>query len=215
MNEEIRVIGNVKVRSEEEGKESNDMTVEGYALKFNTESEEMWHYTFEEGEGSLVETISPNALDETDMSDVRYLFNHDRNIILGRSTAGSLDLKVDDEGLYYKAKLPNTTTGRDTYENIRNGNITQCSFAMMLEDEDYEVTSDGKGNYRGVVQKIRKLLDVSAVTYPAYKDTNVGVARRSVNNDKKDSKKALEKELRSLKSQMELEILREEVKEWI
>lgn len=181
VGKEYRVIGDVKVRSqEEEGENKTGMVVEGYALKFNTDSEEMFHYSDAEGVGVLIETIDPRALEETDMSDVRFLFNHDSNHILGRSSAGTLDLKVDDDGLYYRAELPNTTVGRDTYENIRLGNISQCSFAMRLDEGDYEVESEGSRRYRGVVKRIKELLDVSAVTYPAYKDTDVGVAVRSI-----------------------------------
>lgn len=196
LSREVRIVGDVGVRSKEnKGTENvkDEMVVEGYALRFDKDSDLLPHFDFENGFIEVIETISPNALKETDMSDVRFLFNHEPNQILGRSTNETLELKVDEEGLFYRAKLPNTTVARDVYENIKVGNINQCSFAMNISLDDYEVKRDGSGAYRAKVNKINRLLDVSAVTYPAYRETDVGAVLRGIGNVE-DEKEAKERE---------------------
>src|SRR5699024_5623556 len=100
--------------------------VEGYALRFNTLSNDL---------GGFVETISPQALKDADLSDVRCLIDHDSSKVLGRTTSDTLELNVDEEGLYFRTQLPNTTYAKDLYENIRLGNINQCSFGFILDED--------------------------------------------------------------------------------
>ncbi|HLR38863.1 MAG TPA: HK97 family phage prohead protease, partial [Jeotgalicoccus sp.] len=111
MNKETRsMVEKIELRSEGD----NENYIEGYALKFGTESEDL---------GGFIETIEQGALKNTDFSDVRALFNHNADQIIARSSAGTLSLDVDDVGLKFKAKIPNTSYGRDLLENLRNGNI--------------------------------------------------------------------------------------------
>lgn len=154
----------------------NDGTLTGYALKFNTWSNDL---------GGFIETIDPHALDNCDMSDVRCLIDHKPNQILGRTTNGSLKLEVDDVGLRFTVNPPDTSIAKDALENVRVGNINQCSFGFVLaQNGDYlEYNSDSK-IYRRTLNNIAKLTDVSIVTYPAYTDTSVAV--RSLDVYKKD-----------------------------
>lgn len=198
MSKEYRVLGSVRAQDlSEKQKEDNQMLVEGYALKFGTESERMYTFSREGGVVEFTETIDRGALVEADMEDVRYLFNHDSSAILGRTTNGTLELEVDEVGLRYKAKLPNTTVARDVYENIRVGNISQCSFGFTISDGFDEVTKREDGTWGRVLRKIDSLFDVSAVTYPAYKDTDVSSAQRSI--EKQISKDELEERQELLK----------------
>ena len=198
MSKEYRVLGSVRAQDlSEKQKEDNQMLVEGYALKFGTESERMYTFSREDGVVEFTETIDRGALAEADMEDVRYLFNHDSSAILGRTTNGTLELEVDEVGLRYKAKLPNTTVARDVYENIRVGNISQCSFGFTISDGFDEVTKREDGTWGRVLRKIDSLFDVSAVTYPAYKDTDVSSAQRSI--EKQISKDELEERQELLK----------------
>ena len=125
MEKEIRGgIGNIEIRADEE--KDNELYAEGYALVFNSWSEDL---------GGFVETIEPSALEGSDLSDVRALFNHNADKVLARSTAGTLELETDNKGLKFRFKLPNTSYGKDVAENLRNGNINQCSFGFVLDDD--------------------------------------------------------------------------------
>lgn len=107
-----------------------------------------------------------------------------------KEKAGTLDLTVDDTGLKYRCKLPNTTFARDLYENMRVGNINQCSFGFMLDADGDEMRFDEKENiYKRTLKAIRELTDVSVVTYPAYKDTDVKPAIRSIENFEHEKRK--------------------------
>ena len=119
-NREIRAMETIKAVDDEQ------MIVEGYALRFNTLSNDL---------GGFVETISPEALKEADLSDVRCYFDHDTSKVLGRTTSETLELNVDDEGLYFRCQLPNTTYAKDVYESIRRGDINQCSFGFILDED--------------------------------------------------------------------------------
>ncbi|AQL56420.1 HK97 family phage prohead protease [Abyssicoccus albus] len=192
MNKEKEVrsmIENIEFRSNSE----DEHFIEGYALKFGTYSEDL---------GGFKETILREALDNTDMSDVRALFNHNADHVLARTSAGTLKLSVDDVGLRFKAKIPKTSYGIDLIENIRNGNVNQCSFGFCVGPNGDEIRHDKNENiYLRTLKNIKEILDVSVVTYPAYKDTNVAPALRSIDSIKQNE---LEKE----KLKLELELLK-------
>ena len=200
-------MSNREIRSTEQIKAVDDekQIVEGYALRFNKLSNDL---------GGFVEEISPEALKEADLSDVRCLIDHDSSKVLGRTTSETLELNVDDEGLYFRCQLPNTTYAKDLYENIRLGNISNCSFGFILDDEDgdsFEKREDGL--FKRTLRKIRSLFDVSIVTYPAYNDTDVAPALRSIEaikeSEQAEVRKAQEAEQRKLDlAKLELELLR-------
>lgn len=169
----IELRNSLELRSTETIKavDNEKMIVEGYALRFNTLSNDL---------GGFVETISPQALKDADLSDVRCLIDHDSSKVLGRTTSKTLDLKVDDEGLYFRCQLPDTSYSRDLYENIRVGNINQCSFGFILDDDGDTIEKRDDGLFKRTLNKIRSLFDVSVVTYPAYNDTDVAPALRSI-----------------------------------
>lgn len=193
-DKEIRhLTNNIEVRNDEE---SEDNIIVGYSLKFNRWSEDL---------GGFKEIISPGALEGADMSDVRALIDHMPTNIIGRNIAGSLKLEVDDIGLKFRCKLPNTSYARDLMENIRNGNINQCSFAFKVEDEeiDYDEETD---MFTRTVKKFAEILDVSVVTYPAYRDTDVAPAVRSINKIKDEAQEKRDKDERE-KLKMKLDLI--------
>ena len=200
-------MSNREIRSTEQIKAVDDekQIVEGYALRFNKLSNDL---------GGFVEEISPEALKEADLSDVRCLIDHDSSKVLGRTVSETLELKVDDEGLYFRCQLPDTTYAKDLYENIRLGNISNCSFGFILDDEDgdsFEKREDGL--FKRTLRKIRSLFDVSIVTYPAYNDTSVEPALRSIEaikeSEQEEVRKAQEAEQRKIElAKLELELLR-------
>ena len=160
--------GALKAHSDDDGPK----VISGYALKFGTRSHNL---------GGFIEMIDKRALDQTDMSDVRALIDHDPSKILGRTSAETLKLEVDDIGLRFDVTLPNTQYASDLYENLRVGNISNCSFGFMLGKDGDSFTRDQEtGLPLRSLRNISKLTDVSVVTYPAYEDTDVTIAKRNL-----------------------------------
>ena len=138
----------------------------GYAALFNSMSEEMWGFR---------EVIDPGAFLETDVSDVRALFNHDNNLLLARTSSGTLSIEVDENGLRYEFEAPKTSYGKDLVELMKRGDVTQSSFGFTIDREgEYWEQREGELPVRHIT-RIKKLYDVSPVTYPAYPDTTVAV----------------------------------------
>ena len=159
-------------------------TVVGYGAVFNSESNDL---------GGFREYIAPGAFDGRLEDDVRFLVNHDANLILARTTNGTLRLSVDEKGLRYEADLPNTSTARDLMELLKNGTINQSSFAFTVEDDSWEL-KDGM-NIR-TINKVSQLFDVSSVVFPAYSKASSSVALRSMEEWKeKEQAKKLEENL--------------------
>ena len=146
----------VEYRSAQMRAADAEMVVEGYAAVFNSTTDL----------GAFHERIAPGAFDDVMDDDVRLLINHD-GMPLARTSNGTLELRQDDEGLYYRGTLSNTQAGRDLYEMIKRGDISQSSFAFTIGKES--IDKDGVR----VIEKVSRLLDVSPVTFPAYKAASV------------------------------------------
>ena len=174
--------------------QNEQMIVEGYALKFNSLSQSF---------GNWREVIDPHALDNCDMSDVRCLVNHDTTLVLGRNTSGTLELNVDDVGLYFKCIFPNTSYAKDLFEVLKRGDVSQMSFGFFLapNGDAFSKDPENSGMFIRTLKEIEKIYEVSIVTIPAYEETNVEIAQRSIEKMQEEFEK--EKELLIL--QLELE----------
>lgn len=183
-------------------KDDENMIIEGYALRFNTESNPLGINQ------KFVETIDSNSLENADLSDVRCLIDHNSSYVLGRTTAKTLNLKVDDEGLHFRCQLPNTTYAKDLYENVKLGNINQCSFGFSVDKDGDSFEKRNDGLFKRTIKKIKSLQDVSVVTYPAYKDTDVAPALRSIEMIQEDEEKQLEHNRKMQKAKAEIALMR-------
>lgn len=123
--------------------------------------------------GSYWEEVAPGAFDGADMTDIKCLFNHDINILLGRSTSKTLEVRVDNMGLYFRCLLPPTENGRDTGEGAKRADITQASwgFSIAKDGQRWSIAEDGRE--LRTITKIKRVYDVSPVTFPANPDTMV------------------------------------------
>src|SRR5690606_4203534 len=102
-----------------------------------------------------------------DLKDVPFKYNHsDSVMVMARTRNKTLELIPDDQGLLVRAKLANTTAGRDLHELIKRGDIDKMSFAFTVAKEAY----DKKTRTRKII-RIKRIWDVSAVDTPAYPDT--------------------------------------------
>lgn len=123
-------------------------------------------------EGVFRERIALGAFtDAVKHDDVRALFNHDANFVLGRTSAGTLRLLEDDHGLRYDVDPPETTWARDLMVSVQRGDVSQSSFAFEVTEEEWDYGQRGETPLRTI--KAVRLYDVSPVTYPAYESTSV------------------------------------------
>lgn len=141
-------------------------TIEGYAALFNSRSSDL---------GGFVEEITPGAFAEAlQRSDVRALWNHDPNYVLGRVKAGTLELIEDEKGLFIRNTPPNTQWAKDLLESMRRGDVDQMSFTFTVGKGGSDWREE-RGMLVRTVKQFHKIHDVSPVTYPAYADTSVAV----------------------------------------
>tara|TARA_E500000305_G_C4018415_1_gene237153 strand:+ start:551 stop:1183 length:633 start_codon:yes stop_codon:yes gene_type:complete len=156
--------------------EKESRKVIGYASVFNSLSENL---------GGFREQINRNAFNEVLEDDVRALFNHNPDLILGRTIANTLNISVDEKGLRYEFDAPDTTVGNDLLVSLKRGDITQSSFGFIVEEDSWD--NDKEGKVIRTIEKVSRLLDVSPVTYPAYPEASVG--KRNFLNYKLDLEK--------------------------
>lgn len=124
--------------------------------------------------GWFREKIDPGAFnDSIKEDDVRALFNHDPNIVLGRNTAGTLKLEEDKTGLAVDIDPPDTQAANDLRISIKRGDINQMSFGFNVLEDEWVYGEDGELDLR-TLKKIR-LFDVSPVTFPAYEGTDIAL----------------------------------------
>lgn len=112
--------------------------------------------------------------------DVRALFNHDPNLILGRTKSKTVRLKEDAMGLYVEIDPPDTVFARDLVTSIQRGDVSQMSFSFSIRKEEW----DYKAELPMRIIKDVQLFDVSPVTYPANSNTDVSVALRHLAVDR-------------------------------
>lgn len=164
-------LGTVELRTTKDDTPS----IQGYAAVTNQETViDLGFYAFREmiARGAFKASIKAD--------DVRALFNHDPNLVLGRNTSGTLRLKEDDHGLRYEADLPDTAVARDVRTLIQRGDISGSSFAFTVGEDDDEWDESEIKSGKLPLRTIRKvsLYDVSPVTYPAYPETSVSARSR-------------------------------------
>ena len=192
-----------------EAREQGSRTVSGYGSVFNSQSEDL----------GFIETIDPNAITEETIkrSDVFATLNHDMDKILARCKygSGSLELKCDDKGLYYRFDAPNTDLGDELLEYLNRGEIDSSSFAFTVKRDEWKNGDDGK-HYRRILE-IDQLFDISPVfcsAYPEaicqkrnkpsdYVDKINKLEKRDMDN--KEKLNQLEEEIKKLKAEMEAE----------
>ena len=168
----------------------DDYIVEGYASTFDPY--EMYEY-----EGvKYYERIDRNAFDGADMSDVVFLRDHTGRV-LARSRNGMVELSVDDHGLKQRTNLGLTEASREMYEDIKVGNYYKMSFSFVVAPDGDEYD---KETHTRIIKRIKKLYDVSAVSFPANPGTDIGISARDYFNGVIEMEKAerLEAERRKL-----------------
>lgn len=141
--------------------------IEGYFAVFNTETE-LWPGAFEK--------IAPNAFDSSISGDIRALVNHDTTKVIGRTTNGTLELKIDTRGLWGRIRInPKDSDAMNIHARVERGDVNQCSFGFYIIAEETEFRDDGS-----IVWTLTdvELFEVSCCTFPAYKETSIQARHR-------------------------------------
>lgn len=141
--------------------EEKDYTVKGYASTYDP------YVLFHDGERAIYERIDAHAFDTADMSDVIMQYDHEGRVY-ARQSNGTLKVGTDEHGLWIEADLSKTEGSRSLYEDIKSGMITEMSFAFTVDTDHFEKETSTR-----VVERIRKVYDVSAVSIPANPGTEI------------------------------------------
>lgn len=167
-NREYRTAQMFEVRAAGENEEKT-YDVSGYATTFDET------YVLFEYEGiEYKEEILASAIDEnTDLSDVIFVKDHE-GTVYARTKNNTLELTKDEHGLLVRADMSKTQSARGAFEEIQAGMYDQMSFAFIVDDDDYDMEA-----HKRTIRHIKKLYDVSFVSFPANPGTDIGVATRS------------------------------------
>lgn len=159
--------------------ENDDFYIEGYFSVFGS-NYELWP--------GATESIAPGAFSGTLGNDVRALVDHETRLVLGRSKAGTLELREDSHGLWGKVRInPNDTDAMNLYNRVKRGDVDQCSFGFNIIKEDTEIRDDGSVHW--TIREV-ELFEVSVVTFPAYESTSISARQRDYQEIKRRSDEA-------------------------
>ena len=138
------------------------LAIEGYFAVFNS----VYQIT-----PDMSESIAQGAFDNTLSDDIRALINHDTTLVLGRTKAGTLQLRADSHGLWGHIDInPNDTDAMNLYNRVQRGDVDQCSFGFDIINEETDFREDGSVHW--TIKEV-KLYEVSPCTFPAYEETNI------------------------------------------
>ena len=166
--------------------DTGDLYLEGYFAVFGD--------TYHVWDGAT-ESIAPGAFSESISGDVRALYNHNDDIILGRTSAGTMELREDSHGLWGRIKLNrNDTDAMNAYERIKRGDITGCSFGFNIESEETEYHDDGSVHW--TITKVNPLYEISPTIFPAYEATSVSARGKQLDDMKQRRLEIRKEELR-------------------
>ena len=147
--------------------EQNRYMVEGYASTYDT------YVLFSQDGVDYSERIEPTAFEGADLSDVVFRVDHE-GPVYARSSAGTVEVWADEHGLAQRSDLSRTQRSRDVFADIEAGNYPQMSFAFTVAEDHYD-----KATHTRVIDRIAKVYDVSAVSFPANPNTSLSIATRS------------------------------------
>ena len=119
----------------------------------------------------MSESIDRHAFDNTISGDIRALVNHDTTLVLGRTTANTLVLRIEEHGLWGRIEInPNDSDAMNLYARVQRGDVSQCSIGFEIIREETEFRPDGGIHW--TIQEL-DLWEVSCCTFPAYTETNI------------------------------------------
>lgn len=149
--------------------DGEDLLIEGYFAVFNSDYE-IWT--------GMTESIAPGAFKNTLGGDVRALINHDTTLVIGRTKAGTLELREDDHGLWGSIRInPKDQDALNIHARVERGDVDQCSFGFEIVDEEAVYRDDGTSHW--TIREVN-LFEVSCCTFPAYEETSISARMKQV-----------------------------------
>lgn len=160
--------------------------IEGYFAVFNSKYD-IWD--------DMSESVAPGAFTDTLGGDIRALIDHETRLVLGRNTAGTLQLREDSHGLWGDILInPNDQDAMNLYARVQRGDVNQCSFGFDILEEETEFRDDGSVHW--TIKKV-KLYEVSVCTFPAYTETSVQARKHDLEAVKARKAEAYRAELKA------------------
>ena len=171
--------------------DENPCMVEGYASTFDT------YVLFSQDGVDYSERIEPTAFEGADLSDVVFRVDHE-GPVYARTSAGTVETWTDEHGLAQRTDLSKTQRARELFADIEAGNYPQMSFAFTVAEDHYD-----RATHTRIIDRIAKVYDVSAVSFPANPNTSLSIATRSFFDGEIEKEKAerLEREAMELERQ--------------
>ena len=152
--------------------DDGNIYLEGYFARYD----DVYHIA-----DNATESIARGAFAESCKGDVRALYNHNTDIILGRTSAGTLTLRDTDVGLWGCITInQNDTQAMDAYHRILRGDITGCSFGFEIPSDGQETTVREDGSEHWTITRVDPLYEVSPVVFPAYEATSIEARKREL-----------------------------------
>lgn len=165
--------------------EQDELIVEGYFIRFDSETE-LYPGVFEQ--------VSPESVDDSlENEDIRSLFNHDDNLVLGRTGNNTLKLRKDEKGLFGQVIInKDDSEAMNAYARIKRGDVVGCSFGFMPIDQDYAEN----GERTDITIRKMRLFEVSPCVFPAYPQTEISARKTDVEKFRKEQLENKKKELK-------------------
>ena len=174
--------------------ETGDLILSGYFIKFD-EVTELWPGYFEVIKREGVEKAIQNA-------DIRALFNHDDNLVLGRTGNGTVILGVDEIGLFGDIIInKEDPQAIGAYARVQRGDVLGCSFGFIPIKINTEERDDG--SYLDTILEL-EIFEVSPCTFPAYPQTEIAARQKDFESQKRANREALDKRKKEIKEKFNL-----------
>ena len=143
----------------------DEMKIGGYAAVFEKYSQPIGRFIEKIAKGAFASSLAQD--------DIRALWSHNSDIVLGRTRNQTLRLFEDDFGLGFELMLPATQAGRDAYTSIKRGDVSGVSFGFSVLSDSWKKGEEGKPHERTL--NTIKLFEISPTAFPAYEQTSVAV----------------------------------------
>lgn len=164
--------------------DGEELSIEGYFAVFNS--------NYDLGMG-MSESIAPGAFTDTISGDIRALVNHDTTLVLGRTSAHTLEVRQDEHGLWGKIRInPNDSDAMNLYARVKRGDVSQCSIGFDIIEEETEFRDNGDVHW--TIKNV-KLWEVSCCTFPAYEETAISARANDLEEIKKRAFEARKEKL--------------------
>lgn len=161
-------------------------SLSGYAAVYNSLSEDF---------GGFREIIAPGAFtDALKDADIRLLYNHESRLVLGRTKSGTLEIEEDERGVRFSGSIGEQSYANDVLLTVQRGDVDQASFGFVVDKGDVEWEKRDGQTVR-IIKRIKRLLELSVVTFPAYPETAVAVREYQAYVDQAEEARAYQAQL--------------------